>query len=169
MRLKWGAAIHSIFKDFSETVNNWLSKIIIFFLIDTIEIGGGSQESLETLAEFVERTKHLEQERRSLLLPLLIIPYIGSILLTATTVIFLNFFRSTSAIGGMGIPYIMLNKVLLTPLILHAFISGLTSGKLGSNNRISSGFLHSTILIIISVIGIWFATNYLTTSIVAGV
>jgi flagellar protein FlaJ len=168
MRLKWGAPIHSIFNDFTDKVNNWLSKIIIFFLIDTIEIGGGSRESLETLAEFVERTRHLEQERRSLLLPLIIIPYIGSILLTATTVIFLNFFRSTSAIGGMGIPYVMLNKVLLTPLILHAFISGLTSGKLGSNNRLSAGFLHSTILIVISVLGIWFATNYLTTSIVAG-
>jgi flagellar protein FlaJ len=169
MRLKWGAPIHSIFKDFTDKVNNWLSKVIIFFLIDTIEIGGGSRESLETLAEFVERTKHLEQERRSLLLPLIIIPYIGSILLTATTVIFLNFFRSTSAIGGMGIPYIMLNKVLLTPLILHSFISGLTSGKLGANNRISAGFIHSTILIIISILGIWFATNYLTTTIVAGV
>jgi flagellar protein FlaJ len=168
MKLRWGTPIHEIFEDFSEKVNDWSSKIVIFFLIDTIEIGGGTNESLETLAEFVERTRHLEQERKSLLMPLLLIPYIGAVLLTGTTVMFLKFFQNTTAIGGAGIPFVMLNKVLLTPLILHSFILGLTSGKLSSSNRVSAGFRHSTILIIISVVSIWLAENLLTTTLGGG-
>jgi flagellar protein FlaJ len=164
MKLRWGTPIHEIFDTFAERVRDWTSKIIIFFLIDTIEIGGGTNESLETLAEFVEKNRHLEQERRSLLLPLLLIPYIGAMLLTGTTVMFLKFFQNTATIGGPGIPFVMLNKVLLTPLILHSFILGLTSGKLSSNNRVSAGFLHATILIIISIASIWLAENLLTTT-----
>jgi flagellar protein FlaJ len=164
-KLKWGTPIHEIFDEFTSKVHDWLSKIVIFFLVDTIEIGGGSEESLETLAEFVEKTHHLEQERKGLLLPLIIVPYIGSILLTTTTVIFLQFFQNmTASLAGTGIPYIMLNKVLLPPIILHSFILGLVSGKLGPSNRISSGFRHSTILVIISIIGIWVAKNLLTAS-----
>lgn len=162
LKLKWGLPIRQIFDEFRSKVNNWLSQITIYFLVDTIEIGGGSEESLETLAEFVEKTHHLEQERKGLLAPLSIIPYIGAILLTSTTVIFLKFFTSMSSLGGIGIPYVMLNKVLLTPLVLHAFILGLVSGKLGVSNRISAGFLHSTILILISIVGIWVSANYLT-------
>jgi flagellar protein FlaJ len=168
MKLKWGTPIHEIFDDFTERVNDWSSKIIIFFLIDTIEIGGGTNESLETLAEFVERTRHLEQERRSLLLPLLLIPYIGAMLLTGTTVMFLKFFQNMTMIGGAGIPFVMLNKVLLTPLILHSFILGLTSGKLSSSNRVSAGFRHSTILILISIVSIWLAENYISTTLGGG-
>ena len=165
LKLKWGLPLRQIFDEFKTGVRNWLSQIIIYFLIDTIEVGGGSEESLETLAEFVQRTHHLEQERRGLLLPLIFIPYIGSILLTSTTVIFLQFFLNMSSLGGFGVPIITLNKVLLTPLVLHSFILGLVTGKLGCSNRISAGFRHSTILVAVSVLGIWISGNFLTTKI----
>lgn len=164
LKLKWGLPIRQIFSEFRARVSNWLSQIVIYFLIDTIEVGGGSEESLETLANFVERTHHLEQERKGLLLPLSIIPYIGAILLTSTTVIFLSFFVNMSSLGGFGVPYITLNKVLLTPIVLHSFLLGLVSGKLGCSNRISAGFRHSTILVMISILGIWVSANYLSAS-----
>lgn len=162
LKLKWGAPVRQIFEDFRAKVNNWLSQITIYFLVDTIEIGGGSEESLETLAEFVEKTHHMEDERKGILAPLAFIPYIGAILLTSTTVTLLKFFVNMTAIGGFGIPYITLNKTLLTPLVLHSFILGLVSGKLGTSNRISAGFLHSTILIIISIVGMWLGANFIT-------
>jgi flagellar protein FlaJ len=162
LKLEWGLPIRQILNEFRANIRNWLSQIVIYFLVDTIEVGGGSEESLETLAEFVERTHHLEQERRGLLLPLSIIPYIGAVLLTSTTVIFLSFFVNMTALGGFGIPFITLNKVLLTPLILHSFVLGLVTGKLGCSNRISAGFTHSTILVIISIVGIWVSANYMT-------
>jgi len=55
-----------------------------------------------------------------------------------------------------------LRKVLLTPLVLHSFILGLTTGKLGCSNRVSAGFKHSAILVIISLLGIWAASNILS-------
>lgn len=164
LKLRWGIALRRIFEEFRERVQNWLSQIIVYFLIDAIEIGGGTEETLETLADFVEKTRHLEQERRGLLAPLTFIPYIGAILLTSTTVIFLRFFANLTSLGGLGIPQITLRKVLITPLVLHSFILGLTTGKLGCSNRVSAGFKHSTILIIASLIGIWAASNILSLS-----
>jgi len=164
LKLRWGVSLRRIFEEYKERVRNWLSQIIIYFLIDAIEIGGGTEETLETLADFVEKTGHLEQERRGLLAPLTFIPYIGAILLTSTTVIFLRFFANLTSLGGLGIPQVTLRKVLLTPLVLHSFILGLTTGKLGCSNRVSAGFKHSAILVIVSLLGIWAASNLLSTS-----
>lgn len=164
LKLRWGVSLRRIFEEFRERVRNWLSQMILYFLIDAIEIGGGTEETLETLANFVEKTRHLEQERKGLLAPLTLIPYIGAILLTSTTVIFLRFFANLTSLGGLGIPQITLRKVLLTPLVLHSFILGLTTGKLGCSNRVSAGFKHSAILIIVSLLGIWAASNVISLS-----
>ncbi|RLI14885.1 hypothetical protein DRO49_05820 [Candidatus Bathyarchaeota archaeon] len=162
LKLRWGMSLRSIFEEFRGRVRNWLSQVVIYFLIDAIEIGGGTEETLEILADFVEKTGHLEKERRGLLAPLTFIPYIGAILLTSTTVIFLRFFANLTSLGGIGIPQVTLRKVLLTPLVLHSFILGLTTGKLGCSNRVSAGFKHSAILVIVSLLGIWAASNILS-------
>ena len=162
LKLRWGVSLRSIFEEFKERVRNWLAQAVIYFLIDAIEIGGGTEDTLEILADFVEKTQHLEQERRGLLAPLTFIPYIGAILLTSTTVIFLRFFANLVSLGGLGIPQVTLRKVLLTPLVLHSFILGLTTGKLGCSNRVSAGFKHSTILLLVSLLGIWAASNLLS-------
>ena len=162
LKLRWGMSLRSIFEEFRDKVRNWLSQVVIYFLIDAIEIGGGTEETLEILADFVEKTGHLEQERRGLLAPLTFIPYIGAILLTSTTVIFLKFFANLTSLGGLGIPQVTLRKVLLTPLVLHSFILGLTTGKLGCSNRVSAGFKHSAILVLISLLGIWAASSVLS-------
>ena len=64
-----------------------------------IEVGG-IEESLETLAEFVESTRELEAERKSLLTPLFIVPYMGAAILTVTTIMLLQLFNDMSVVGG---------------------------------------------------------------------
>lgn len=157
--LSWGFPLLKIFKTFESKVKSWLAQINTRLLVDAIEVGGGGEESLETLAEFSESTMLMESERRSLLTPLLIVPYIGAGLLTTTTIMFLQFFRNMSTIvGGSIIPYVLLSRVLLTPLILHSFILGLVSGKIASG-RVSAGFKHAILLTVISIIGIWLTSN----------
>jgi len=60
----------------------------------------GTEESLETLAEFAEQTRELEQERHSSLAPLFIVPYMGAAILTLTTILLLQLFTNMSVIGG---------------------------------------------------------------------
>jgi flagellar protein FlaJ len=154
LRLSWGEPLSKIYEDFSHKVKNWLSQINIYLLVDAIEVGGGKEESLETLAEFAESSRTLENERKKLLRPMLFVPYIGAILLTATVILLVQFFTgSPGSSSSMTMSLSELNRTLLTPLILHSFMIGLVAGKV-SSGRVSAGFKHGIFLVIASLIGI---------------
>jgi flagellar protein FlaJ len=157
MKLNWGYPLRKIYMEFRERIRNWLALVNIYLLIDTIEVGGGTEKSLETLANFAEATKHLEDEKKAVLMPLTIVPYIGAALFTGTTILFLQFFTNMSAVG-VSIAHVTLYKVLLTPLALHTWVLGLVTGKIVSG-RVSAGFKHSILLTIVSVLGIWAVSN----------
>jgi len=157
MKLNWGYPLRKIYEDFRGSLRNWLALINIYLLIDTIEVGGGSEESLETLAKFAESTKQLEDEKKAVLMPLTIVPYIGAALLTGTTVMFLQFFTSMGSLG-VSIAHVTLYKVLLTPLALHSWVLGLVTGKITSG-RVSAGFKHSILLTLVSIGGVWAVSN----------
>ena len=165
MKLSWGYPIRAIYEDFRSRVKDWLSLVNIYLLVDTIEVGGGTEESLEILAEFAENTMMMENEKRALLMPLTIVPYMGAAMLTGTTLLFLQFFTSmTSTIGGgSAIAIISLSQTLLTPIVLHSFILGIVTGKVVSG-RISSGFKHAAFLTLVSLIGIWLVAFIPTSS-----
>jgi flagellar protein FlaJ len=157
--ISWGLPLQKVFDDFKRSVKNWLALINIYLLVDTLSVGGGTEESLKTLAEFSESIMLIEQERRSVLAPLAMIPYIGALLLTATTSMFILFFRDVTSTVGATVPFIYLNKTLLPPLIFHSFMFGLTSGKLISG-RVSSGFKVGLYLVIASLAGIWLTVSF---------
>jgi flagellar protein FlaJ len=157
LRLSWGFPIRQIYQEFRAKVQDWLSLISIYLLIDTIEVGGGSEESLETLAEFAKTTEQLDSEKRATLMPLGLVPYIGAGLLTGTTVMFLNFLTGMSFLG-ISIPYIDLFNILLPPLLIHSFILGIVAGKI-MKGRASAGFKHSIIMVLVAVAGIWLMSN----------
>ena len=157
LKLSWGYPIRQIYEEFRAKVRNWLALVNIYLLIDTIEVGGGSEESLETLAKFSESTKQLEDEKKAVLMPLTIVPYIGAALLTGTTVMFLQFFTNMSGFG-VSVPHVTLYKVLLTPLALRSFTLGLVTGKIVAG-RVSAGFKHALFLTLVSLGGIWAVSN----------
>jgi len=158
--LSWGIPLRKIFDDFKSRVKNWVCLINLYLLIDTIEVGGGTEKSLETLAEFAEQTRELESERSSRLAPLFIVPYMGAAILTITTMLLLRLFTNMSLIGGTQIAVKSLTEMLITPLILHSFTLGIVTGKIVSG-RVSAGFKHALLLIIVSVLGIYLATYIL--------
>ena len=155
-KINWGYPLRQIYQEFAAKVKNWIALVNLYLLIDTIEVGGGTEQSIESLAEFSESTKQLEAEKRAVLLPLLIVPYIGAALLTGTTVMFLGFFTGSDL--GVSEPQMMLLKTLLTPLSLHSFTLGLVTGKIVSG-RVSAGFKHSILLSLVSLGGIWAVSN----------
>ena len=156
--ISWGIPLKRIFEDFKSKVRNWICLVNLYLLIDTIEVGGGTEESLETLAEFAEQTRELEQERHSSLAPLFIVPYMGAAILTLTTILLLQLFTNMSVIGGTQIATKELTKMLITPLILHSFTLGIVTGKIVSG-RVSAGFKHAIILIMVSIAGIFAGTH----------
>jgi len=155
-KIKWGYPLRQIYREFSEKVNNWLALVNIYLLLDTMEVGGGTEESIEVLAEFSESSQQLEAEKRAALMPLIIVPYIGAALLTGTTVMFLGFFTGSDL--GISVPQVMLYKTLLTPLALHSFTLGLVTGKI-ITGRVSSGFKHAVFLCLVSLLGVYLVTG----------
>ena len=155
-KINWGYPLRQIYDEFSSKIKNWLALVNIYLLIDTMEVGGGTEQSIETLAEFSESTQQLEAEKKAVLMPLLIVPYIGAALLTGTTVMFLGFFTGSNL--GVSVPEIMLYRTLLTPLAIHSFTLGLVTGKIVSG-RVSNGFKHATFLSLVSLGGIWAVSN----------
>lgn len=149
----WGIPFRKVYETFHRRVKGWLSRIIMFLLIDAIEVGGGSPETLETLARFGEMIESLEKEKKMILRPLLIVPYVGAITFIISTVVLLSFMRTSLALAHRSIAFAQFATIMLPPLIVHTYITGLVAGKI-SGERVANGFKHALILLLVSIVTI---------------
>ena len=56
-------------------------------MVETIEIGGNSIQSLEILSEYSEKERELQVNRRELLKPYILLAFMWSVLIAVTTTI----------------------------------------------------------------------------------
>lgn len=158
-QISWGVGHSTIYKTFSKKVRSWLTKISMFLLLDAIEVGGGTPETLETLAQFSESILMMEKSKRSELRPLLIIPYIGAGVLLVTVIALLTFFRSMLLMAGRALAFGDIVTLLLPPVVIHVYLMGVVGGKI-AYGEISSGFLHSIMLLIFTLATILLSPYY---------
>ncbi|MEM1557815.1 MAG: type II secretion system F family protein [Thermoproteota archaeon] len=149
----WGIPLTRVIEGFRRKVDSWLANITMYLLVDAIEVGGGSPETLDSLARFSEMIEAVEKEKDMRIKPLLMVPYIGALTFVVSTVILLSFMRSTLALVGTSIAYSQFVTTLLTPMIAHVYLTGLVAGKI-SSGRVSGGFIHAVILIVATIISI---------------
>jgi len=131
----------------------WRHSVNLFLLVDTLEVGGGTVETLEAMARFSEASIHIEKERRRLLRPLLLVPYMAAGVLILVSLSFLSFLDDMLQIAGASLPMVALVRVLTTPLPIQMFMLGLTAGKM-SSGRVSGGFIHAVLLTLVSLLAI---------------
>jgi len=160
-QITWGFPIRTIYEAFSKRVKSWLALVNMYLLVDAIEVGGGAPETLETLAQFSEMVSSLEKEKRTMLRPLLIIPYIGAGILLFTNIVFLGYMRSVIRMfGRQAIPFPQFVTLLLPPMIIHTYLTGLVTGKMGSGS-ISAGFKHALLLTIVALFVVWLSPYFI--------
>lgn len=150
-RLSWGAPYREIFRYIESRIRSWRTKISLFIFFDAIEVGGGTPETLETLARFNENIKNIEYIRASSLRPLVIIPYVGAFVLIFTTLVLLGFMRSSLLLAGHTLAFDEFLRLFLPPLVLNVAIMGIVAGKI-SEERASAGFKHAVLLLVVSMI-----------------
>jgi flagellar protein FlaJ len=151
-QIRWGLPFKVIYETFKKKIKSWFPMINLYLLVDAIEVGGGSPETLETLTRFSEMFSSLEKEKKALLRPLLIMPYIGAGILLFSTVVFLGFMRFVLySFGRQAMPFTQFATLLLPPLILQVYLTGLVTGKI-SSGTLSTGFKHATILVAIAIV-----------------
>jgi flagellar protein FlaJ len=150
-QIRWGLPFKVIYETVKSKINSWLALINIYLLVDAIEVGGGTPETLETLTHFSEELSSLEKEKKESMRPLLIMPYVGAGLLIIATLILLGFSQTiVASMASQSIPFSEVVTVLLPPLMVQIFFTGLVTGKLSSGST-SSGFKHAFILTAIAI------------------
>jgi archaeal flagellar protein FlaJ len=57
--------------DFLKRTKSWMTQIVMFLLVETIDVGGGTIAMIESLARFNNLTQEVEKKRRCLFVPTL--------------------------------------------------------------------------------------------------
>ena len=151
-QIRWGLPFKTVYQTFRSKIKSWMGLINMYVLVDAIEVGGGTPETLETLTSFSEKLSSIEKERKSALKMLVIMPYIGVAILLFSNIIFLNFMGSImGSFASQSIAFSDFATLIMPPLVLQAFLTGLVSGKI-STGQTSAGFKHAVLLVVLGVV-----------------
>lgn len=154
--ISWGIPVKKVIGDFLKRTKSWMSQIVMFLLVETIDVGGGTIPMIESLARFNNLTQEVEKEKRMQTRPYIFMPYLASILLVATTIMMMSFTTGTLTVSvpGATLPnrdFSLMKTIFLTSVIFHSYLIGIVAGKI-SDESIAAGFKHAAILVVISAL-----------------
>lgn len=153
-QLSWGMPLRKVFTEFMRRTKSWLSQLVIFLLVEGIDVGGGTIGMIESLTRFNNMTQEVEKEKKMNSRPFIMIPYFAAIMLMATTLLTLIFVGKTASFaveGGSTIDISNLSIIFSVSIMIHVFMIGLVAGKI-SEESIAAGFKHSALLVIITLL-----------------
>ncbi len=150
--LSWGIPIKQVMMDFLYRTKSWLVQMVMFLLVETIDVGGGTIAMIDSLARFNNMTQETEKEKKMSVRPYVMMPYLASILLVATTVMMMNLTTgiSVEGIASSG-PDPLMQTVFLCSVIFHSYLIGIVAGKI-SDDSVASGLKHAAVLVIIAIV-----------------
>ncbi|MEM3596859.1 MAG: type II secretion system F family protein [Candidatus Bathyarchaeia archaeon] len=153
--LSWGVPVRKVIMDFVKRVRSWMTQIVMYLLVETIDVGGGTIAMIESLARFNNLTQEVEKEKKMAVRPYILMPYFSAILLVATTTMMLGFTRGTISVAEINkTDEASLNQMRIlftTSAIFHSYLIGLVGGKI-SEESIAAGFKHAAILVVIAAL-----------------
>jgi flagellar protein FlaJ len=154
--ISWGVPVKKVIMDFIKRTRSWMTQIVMFLLVETIDVGGGTIAMIESLARFNNLTHEVEKEKKMAVRPYIMMPYFAAILLVATTTMMIGFTQGTLGVGtpdqpGGGKDLSGMITTFVTSCIFHSYLIGIVAGKI-SEESIAAGFKHASILVIIAVI-----------------
>jgi flagellar protein FlaJ len=154
--ISWGLPLKKVIMDFLGRTKSWMTQIVMFLLVETIDVGGGTIAMIESLARFNNLTQEVEKEKKMSVRPYIMMPYLASILLVATTVMMLSFTTGSiipTSVGGDVTPKdnSAVTLVFMTSVIFHSYLIGIVAGKI-SEESVAAGFKHASILVIIACV-----------------
>jgi flagellar protein FlaJ len=152
--ISWGIPVKKVIMDFVKRTKSWMTQIVMFLLVETVDVGGGTIAMIESLARFNNLTHEVEKEKKMAVRPYIMMPYFAAILLVATTSMMIGFTTSTLSLGQAGGTPKDLSGMILTfttSCIFHSYLIGVVAGKI-SEESIAAGFKHAALLVIIAVI-----------------
>jgi flagellar protein FlaJ len=150
-QIEWGVPIRKTFTNITKEIRSWFVIANLAMMIETIEIGGDSKQSLEILSEYSEKERELQINRRASLKPYVLLAFIWSILIAVTTIIVSLTTQMMSTVVTTSISsstLLVMNsqlKMFSVGIILQCWISGFFIGKISEGN-LGAGFRYSALL-----------------------
>jgi flagellar protein FlaJ len=160
--ISWGIPVRKVIMGFLKRTKSWMTQIVMFLLVETVDVGGGTIAMIESLAGFNNLTQEVEKEKKASVRPYIIMPYFASLLLVATTTMMLGFTSGTFG-AAEATPKNMdaVKSIFTTSTIFHSYLIGIVAGKI-SEESIASGFKHAAILVLISLLAAKLVPMFLT-------
>jgi flagellar protein FlaJ len=151
--ISWGIPLKKVMMDFIDRTRSWMTQIVMFLLVETVDVGGGTIEMIESLARFNNLTQEVEKEKKSATRPYIMMPYFAALLLVVTTSMMLGFTTGTIGVANAPPPPNMdwIRQIFMTSAIFYSYMVGIVAGKI-SEESIAAGFKHAAVLVIISVV-----------------
>jgi flagellar protein FlaJ len=151
--ISWGIPAKKVIMDFVKRTKSWMAQLVMFLLVETIDVGGGTIEMIESIARFNNLTQEVDKEKRMAVRPYVFMPYFASIMLVTTTIMIITFTGKTLIVGGTSPTGNMASMIttFTTATIFHSYLIGLVGGKIAEES-ISAGFKHSALLVIMAVL-----------------
>jgi flagellar protein FlaJ len=160
--ISWGIPVKKVIMDFLHRTKSWMVQIVMFLLVETIDVGGGTIAMIESLARFNNLTQEVEKEKKMSVRPYVMMPYLASILLVATTIMMMTLTTGVTAPGTEVVvkDNSLMQTVFMTAVIFNSYLIGLVAGKI-SEESVGAGFKHAAILVLISIIAAKFIPQFI--------
>ncbi len=164
-QITWGTPLRKVFDEVSKKIKDWFTLVVLNFLIDVIDVGGGGVMTMEALARFSRYLVDIEKDLKQKVKPYMIMPYFGAIMIAASTLLTINLTLSTLTISAanpsQSSPIDVHQIILLfsSSLLFNSWFMGLVAGKIG-DTRLGGGFKHAVILTLLVYAAIAFILSY---------
>ena len=151
--ISWGIPIKKVMMDFLHRTRSWMVQIVMFLLVETIDVGGGTIAMIESLARFNNLTQEVEKEKKMSVRPYVFMPYLASILLVATTIMMMGLTTGITVPGATAAPQDngLMQTIFISSVIFNSYLIGIVAGKI-SEESVGAGFKHAAILVLISIV-----------------
>lgn len=146
-QIEWGVSLKRIFGHLKERLQSWPVLVSFLMLIEAIEVGG-SVDALDILAEYSEKSRDIEKEKREMLKPYIVLPFVWSALIAIVTTTLIFVLNQASLIFSLEMPAMITAEqasLFSVGIILQCWISGLFIGKV-SEGTLAAGFKYSAML-----------------------
>jgi flagellar protein FlaJ len=151
--ISWGLPVRKVVMDFVKRTKSWMAQLVMFLLVETIDVGGGTIAMIESLARFNNLTQEVEKEKKMAVRPYIMMPYFAAIMLVATTTLMIGFTSGTLSLVESTQPKDLTPMIttFVTSCIFHSYLIGIVAGKI-SEESIAAGFKHAAILVVVAAL-----------------
>jgi archaeal flagellar protein FlaJ len=150
-QIEWGIPLRKTFDNMRKKIRSRSVVVNFAMMVETIEIGGNSIQSLEILSEYSEKEREMQINRRELLKPYILLAFIWSVLIAVTTTIvalttsMMTTVVSTDLSSVASVAMQGQLKTFSVGIIIQCWVSGFFIGKISEGN-FGAGFKHAALL-----------------------